>query len=400
MTLVLMAVGLLVTAAGLLTIGFGIPINAFSLGNTLIISGTIAVVGGLILIGLAARARPIAADRRGAQKQSAGREPPNVTKRSRIRRRALAPEPAPIQPPLHEPWPPNRRVRRSRRARPNRRYAAEPRFPATASEPSPGPLDWLRAKSKPVTTPVPSALVPPAMSEPPMVELTDEAPLSPRSPQRPAMPPAVEAALEPKVWSPNRDAGSQEPRLAPRSEQPMPRATPQVEPPKEKERFDLVWPDRGAAPAPSEPKPETVRASRGSSNKPEPGEARARARDAAAADSGAPARNAAGHRKTHARNSAQADRRAGTHDPQVRRDRRHALHALCRRLDRSSIAARHGEIRVRRRAARASRKAKLTRRRIRINNAGSARSRRFALADFDMRPVQRCSPVGFLDDLP
>ena len=53
MTLVLMAVGLLATAAGLLTIGFGIPINAFSLGNTLIISGTIAVVGGLILIGLA-----------------------------------------------------------------------------------------------------------------------------------------------------------------------------------------------------------------------------------------------------------------------------------------------------------------------------------------------------------
>ena len=54
MTLVLMAVGLLVTAAGLLTIGFGIPINAFSLGNTLIISGTIAAAGGLILIGLAA----------------------------------------------------------------------------------------------------------------------------------------------------------------------------------------------------------------------------------------------------------------------------------------------------------------------------------------------------------
>ncbi len=53
MTLVLLAVGLLVTAAGLVTIGFGIPINAFSLGNTLIISGTIAVASGLILIGLA-----------------------------------------------------------------------------------------------------------------------------------------------------------------------------------------------------------------------------------------------------------------------------------------------------------------------------------------------------------
>jgi hypothetical protein len=40
----------------------------------------------------------------------------------------------------------------------------------------------------------------------------------------------------------------------------MPRATPQVEPPKEKERFDLVWPDRGTAPPDqSEPKVEIKR---------------------------------------------------------------------------------------------------------------------------------------------
>ena len=45
MTLVLMAVGLMFAGVGLVTIGFGIPINAFSLGNTLIISGTVAVVG-------------------------------------------------------------------------------------------------------------------------------------------------------------------------------------------------------------------------------------------------------------------------------------------------------------------------------------------------------------------
>ena len=54
MTIVLLVVGLLATAAGFVTIGFGIPINAFSLGNTLIIAGTIAVATGLILIGLAA----------------------------------------------------------------------------------------------------------------------------------------------------------------------------------------------------------------------------------------------------------------------------------------------------------------------------------------------------------
>src|SRR5262245_43863537 len=59
MYLVLYGVGLLVTAAGFVTIGFGIPINAFSLGNTLIIAGTVAVVGGLVLIGLAAGLRQL-----------------------------------------------------------------------------------------------------------------------------------------------------------------------------------------------------------------------------------------------------------------------------------------------------------------------------------------------------
>ncbi len=81
------------------------------------------------------------------------------------------------------------------------------------------------------------------------------------------MPPAIEPPLEPKVWSPSRepsrdtsrDSGSSlEPRLAPRTE-PLPRAMPQVEPPKEKERFDLVWPDRGGAPLQGEPKVETKR---------------------------------------------------------------------------------------------------------------------------------------------
>ncbi len=195
---------MLVTAAGLLTIGFGIPINAFSLGNTLIISGTIATVGGLMLIGLAAvlgQLRRIG-DGFRSKAPSERRREGNCHAVGTAARTG----PGPSQPPLHEtmtaeplraPEPP-----RGSRATLCIRAAV----PATASEPSPGPLDWLRAKSKPVTAPVPSSVVPPAMSEPPMVELTDEAPLSPRSPQRPPMPPAVETALEPKVWSPNRDA--------------------------------------------------------------------------------------------------------------------------------------------------------------------------------------------------
>lgn len=248
MTLVLMAVGLLATAAGLVTIGFGIPINAFSLGNTLIISGTIAFGSGLILVALTlilaqlrritfalGRAPVRAAESTEVMAELDERFPPGLAPAP-----SMSPEPLAAEPP--------------RAPEPSR--APEPRFPATAHEPAPGPLDWLRAKSRPVTTPVPAAPVPPAATEPPMVELTDEAPLSPRPPHRPAMPPAVEPTLEPKVWSPSREFGAP----APRSEQPMPRPPQPVEPPKEKERFDLVWPDRGgAAPAPSEPKVETKR---------------------------------------------------------------------------------------------------------------------------------------------
>ena len=166
-----------------------------------------------------------------------------------------------------------------------------------------------------------------------------------------------------------RDAAAR--AAAPRAEQPMPRATPQVEPPKEKERFDLVWPDRGRRRAAAsrrrlEPKLE-LKPSRSASPR-----SRCRCRP---------------FRRGRARRSRSAEKRmpeilrkprsrTRTDDPQVGRDRRHAVHALCRRLDRGSIAARHGEIRVGGRASRASRKAKLTRPTITNRNAGSARSRR------------------------
>ena len=252
MNLVLMAVGLLATAGGFVTVGFGIPINAFSLGNTLIISGTVAVVGGLVLIALAVvighlkriaetlrsgaprRARPAESSPAPRTTQAA---PPPIPARALGR---LSDMPEPPLPDLHgfehlqaprasEPRPP------------------EPHFPATATEPA-GPLDWLRARSKP------GAMLP-SMSEPPMVETRDEAPLSPRPPQRPAMPSAPEPSLDPKLWSPpTRENMPSEPRPAPRVEMPLPRSAPQpIEPPKnERFGFDLVWPDRGG-PAPAQP---------------------------------------------------------------------------------------------------------------------------------------------------
>src|ERR1041385_5384814 len=51
MTMLLVA-GIVVIAAGRLAIVAGIPVKEFSLGNTLILAGTVAASAGAILIGL------------------------------------------------------------------------------------------------------------------------------------------------------------------------------------------------------------------------------------------------------------------------------------------------------------------------------------------------------------
>jgi hypothetical protein len=49
----LLVLGVVAAAAGVAMIGYGIQVKEFSLGNTLLITGTISTLGGLILIGLA-----------------------------------------------------------------------------------------------------------------------------------------------------------------------------------------------------------------------------------------------------------------------------------------------------------------------------------------------------------
>ncbi len=52
MPVVLLGIGVFAVVAGLAMIGFGIPINEFSFGNTLISAGTTAAVGGLVIIAI------------------------------------------------------------------------------------------------------------------------------------------------------------------------------------------------------------------------------------------------------------------------------------------------------------------------------------------------------------
>ncbi|HEV7600249.1 MAG TPA: hypothetical protein VGO49_08315 [Bradyrhizobium sp.] len=58
MTMLLIA-GIAVLAAGLLAVGFGIPVKEFSFGNTLILAGAVAACTGVILLGLAVVVREI-----------------------------------------------------------------------------------------------------------------------------------------------------------------------------------------------------------------------------------------------------------------------------------------------------------------------------------------------------
>jgi hypothetical protein len=54
MSVILTLLGIVLAAAGVAAIGFGIPINEFTLGTTLLLTGTTGLTGGLILIGLGA----------------------------------------------------------------------------------------------------------------------------------------------------------------------------------------------------------------------------------------------------------------------------------------------------------------------------------------------------------
>ena len=59
MSVLLFVVGAIATVAGVGMVGYGIPINEFSFGNTLIVAGTTLAVGGLVIIAIGAAVRKL-----------------------------------------------------------------------------------------------------------------------------------------------------------------------------------------------------------------------------------------------------------------------------------------------------------------------------------------------------
>src|SRR4051812_4924567 len=116
MSVLLYVVGALAAAAGAAAIGFGIPVKEFSFGNTLILGGAVALVGGLILIALAAAvaqlqrigemlgARPLARNGRlDALSTASGRIPFPTRSKSEPSRDSAGELPPFVPAPIEEP---------------------------------------------------------------------------------------------------------------------------------------------------------------------------------------------------------------------------------------------------------------------------------------------------------
>jgi hypothetical protein len=266
----LLSLSLIATAIGVFAIGFGIPNRDFSLGDLLIIVGSIAVVGGMIMFGLAAAVRQLRRIADGMAPRSATRRQPvpESADPSAAARPASAPR---------APYPP--KTAADSAGRDTRSSEARP-APATATEPSEGSLDRPRPNNFGVAR---------RTGETPMMEEREDVPLAPTRAPSPAIgrggphagEPAGEAKLTPTdILSRLSNLAAPPPRPAARQEPAEPSAPEgPAQQPQRSNMFDALWPAGRAArqshpeaiaraPRP-EPKPE-LKAERPPDGKPDP----------------------------------------------------------------------------------------------------------------------------------
>jgi hypothetical protein len=225
MSVILLVLGILLSAAGGALIGYGIPIKELSHGPTLILAGVFGIVGGLLLVGISAVVAELVRLRAALR---APQVPPSATRAARVelpapRAETIAREAAKdsVKEPAKEAEPP-----------PVAPAAASPTVEVSASA-----IERLRAG-----LPRPDKVVP---------ESADVVPLSPNG----------QAAhhVEPKAEPVPRSAGAaaveaREPRLdflfQPRQEHQAP----------QQEAFDALWPKRPAHEGQADPRLEIARA--------------------------------------------------------------------------------------------------------------------------------------------
>ena len=194
--MVMFVIGCVAIMVGVAMVGFGIPVNEFSFGNTLIVSGTTLATGGMIVIGISAI----------------------VSQLQRIAE-ALAAR-APVQPGRPVEAPAEAQPAAARIPFPPRTAAARPELPPVPPVPAPAepeaePQDFAPVLRNP---------------EAPPVTVDEEVSLSPQYMN--GSRPAEEAAAQPERTEPSLDAGWRT--------QPPPPAPPREAP--ATSYFDSMWP--------------------------------------------------------------------------------------------------------------------------------------------------------------
>ncbi len=134
-----LALGIVATLVGVATIGFGIPIEKFSLGNTLIIAGATVMSAGLVILALAAVLRAL--DQARLALAGSAEAEPRLEASRRERSQAKPAEVEPVEAGWSRPAPgPPPRVERDQPARAPAQARAERAPRETSADPP-----WLAA---------------------------------------------------------------------------------------------------------------------------------------------------------------------------------------------------------------------------------------------------------------
>ncbi|WP_426424732.1 DUF308 domain-containing protein [Bradyrhizobium genosp. A] len=203
MSLALLIAGIFAVVAGLLAVAFGYSIRDFSLGSTVIISGTIGVCSGMLLVGLyvvllelQAIARRLAGTAAASEVRVRPVLPPGLAAPGAA---ALEAAPAMRGDPQRSPAAPPWQAEAPARERPRAEATAEPEPPPPAAPEAPRRRNLLfasssrkereRAEAKAVEWPPQQAHAEPAEPEAPPASFDDAWPKPDRA--RPPEPPAA-----------------------------------------------------------------------------------------------------------------------------------------------------------------------------------------------------------------
>jgi hypothetical protein len=230
MSLILLVFGILIAGAGVVAIAFGSTVSDSALGQSLIMTGAITVVGGPMLMGIASMISQLSAIAESLRLRPAARIPRLADARlpSDSQRRS---EPLEARPRLPDPRLPDPRLPDPRPPDPRQ---AEPRAPelrpanpspAAAIEVSGSALERLRSSVRPDR----------------MVANGEDVPLSPNGSGHHQ---GAERKPEPRPEPEARSGGPAETDKEPRLDFLFRPKTPPPRPPHQQEQFDAMWPRR------------------------------------------------------------------------------------------------------------------------------------------------------------